>query len=244
MVIAAPLQRITVLLGLWALVLQLSPATLRAQRQPVQVGLSYFGASYVGDLNKTVEVLHRYYPGVNVSLQFDSPRRLYMQLNIGGGSFIAQDRTLGPSELGIQPNTFVDTRYVYGDLRAKIRLIREAAVRPHLGLGIGFFNFTPRDAQGRDLSPNASTRAPGETYGSTTAMFPITAGALWRVNRIVSIGLDYNVFFIASDYLDNVSQLGARSGNDWLHGLQLGAYFSFHPEIKRGKAGKSDLLLF
>jgi len=203
--------------------------------QRVQIGVGYLGSSYIGDLNNTEEVFHRFYPGVNFSLQLESKRAVHLQLNFGFSRFIAQNRNLVPIN-DIQPNTFTATRYFYGDLMVKIRFFRTKAVFPQVGVGVGFTTFNPKDVAGNDLTVQASTRAVGENYGTTAAMIPFSAGVMWRINEIASVGLDLNYQLVFSDYLDNIGQLGTRSGNDALYNLQASVYFTIPNKARSGKS--------
>lgn len=200
-----------------------------AGQKPLRVGLGLLGATYVGDLNTNGEALYRFYPGMGFSLQFASPRRVTPQLNTGFGKFVAQNRDLEPVG-SVQPNTFVETRFFFVDFRLKARFLRERAFSPYVSAGIGLLGYTPRDQSGNNLLDNLSTREDGETYGSITASFPLSAGAELHMSPFVSLGLEYTFRPTTSDYLDNIGLVGLRNGKDKLQTLMLSFYFTFDPE--------------
>lgn len=202
----------------------------KRRQKPLRVGLGLIGAGYVGDLNNNGQELFRFHPGVNISLQFASPKLITPQINAGFGKFVAQDREIGEVE-GIQPNTFVETSFFWADFRLKVRFLRKHAFNPHISIGIGLLGFTPRDQDGNSLLDNFATRKDDEaTYGSITAAFPMSAGFDWKLNPILAIGLEYTHRFTGTDYLDNIGQLGTREGNDRLNTLMLNLYITFDPE--------------
>ncbi|MEM6807168.1 MAG: hypothetical protein AAF696_37545, partial [Bacteroidota bacterium] len=87
--------------------------------------------------------------------------------------------------------------------------------------------FNPEDLEGNFLIENIFTRLPEEdTYLSLVAQFPLQAGVQLKVNPNLSIGLSALYRFVSSDYLDNISLLGPRSGNDALLTAQAELLFS------------------
>ncbi|MEM1001009.1 MAG: hypothetical protein AAGN35_28400, partial [Bacteroidota bacterium] len=169
-----------------------------------------------------------FHPGVSISLQFASEKLISPQLNTGFGRFVAQDRDL-PAVEGVSPNRFVETPFFFVDFRLKARFLRETSFNPYASVGIGLLGFTPRDQDDNNLLDNISTRAEGETYGSLTAGFPLSLGAELQLSPLVGLGLEYTYRLTSSDYLDNIAQLGPRSGNDRLQSLLLSIYFTFDP---------------
>ena len=199
-----------------------------AQQKPLKIGVGLLGASYVGDLNVDGNALHRFHPGVSISLQFDSEKLITPQLNTGFAKVVAQNRDLQPVE-GVSPNSFVETPFFFVDFRLRARFLREKAFHPYVSAGIGLLGYTPKDEDGNNLLDNISTRQEGETYGSITAGFPMSIGAELELSPLIGMGLEYTHRFTASDYLDNISQLGTRDGNDKLQSLLVSIYFTFDP---------------
>ena len=205
-------------------------------QKPLRLGLGLMGHTYVGDLNSQGGSWERFSAGANLSLQFASDRLLSPQLNAGFGKFIAQDRDIAAVD-GVQPNTFVQTTFFCVDLRLKARFLREAPVHPYLSAGVGLVGFTPRDTDGFNLIDNFGSRNAGETFGSMTAGFPLSTGIEMRMSSILHLGLEYTYRPTVSDYLDNIGQLGPRTGKDKLQALLLTLYITFDPDAASSNGG-------
>lgn len=211
-------------------------APLQAQdapQKPLRIGLGLLGTTYVGDLNTNGDAIHKFYPGVGLSLQFASEKLISPQLNTGFGKFIAQDRNIAPVE-DVTPNTFVETPYFFADFRLKARFLRQKDFQPYFSLGLGLLGYTPRDQDGNNLLDNTSTRQDGETYGSLTAGFPLSLGAEVHLSQILALGVEYTYRLSGTDYLDNIGELGLRNGNDKMHSLLLSLYITFDPDADLG----------
>ncbi|MEM6265616.1 MAG: LysM peptidoglycan-binding domain-containing protein, partial [Bacteroidota bacterium] len=126
-------------------------------------------------------------------------------------------------------NTFVQTSFFVSDLRLQLRILKNTKFQPYLAVGGGMMLFNPRDEEGNFLGENIFTRESGESYNTTIPMIPLAAGVQMRVNRIISLSMEYNYRVIPSDYLDNVGRLGKRDGDDILQGLQLSVHFNLNP---------------
>lgn len=215
------------------LFLNLHGLSQSSSQKPLRLGVGFMGAAYNGDLTTNGDALHRFYPGFNFTLQFASEKLIGPQLNAGFGRFVTQDRDIAAVD-GIQPNSFVDTRFFHVDFRLKARFLRETAFHPYLSAGIGLFGYTPRDIDGNNLLDNLSTRNEGETYGSITASFPLSPGFEIELSPLLMLGLEYTYRLTTSDYLDNISQLGSQDGNDKLHILTMSMFFTFDPNRSGG----------
>lgn len=215
------------------LLLNLQGLSQSGEQKPLRLGIGFMGAAYNGDLTVNGDALHRFHPGFNFTLQFASEKLISPQLNTGFGQFVTQDRDIAAVD-GVQPNTFVDTRFFHVDFRLKARFLREKAVHPYISLGVGLFGYTPRDVDGNNLLDNLSTRNEGETYGSITASFPFSPGVEIDMSPLMTLGLEYTLRPTTSDYLDNISQLGSKDGNDRVQAVTLSLYFTFDPNRAGG----------
>lgn len=198
------------------------------EQKPLRVGVGFLGAAYQGDLTTNGDALHRFYPGMGFSLQFATEKLISPQLNAGFGRFVAQDRDL-PAVEGVQPNTFVDTRFFFAELRMKARFMREKSFHPYLSFGLGLLGYSPRDAEGNNLLGILATRQDSETYGTITAAFPLSLGFEIEMSPLIMLGTEYTFRPTGSDFLDNIAALGPQSGNDKVHSLLLSLYFTFDP---------------
>ncbi len=197
--------------------------------KPLRLGIGLLAAGYAGDLTVNSHPFERFSAGASLSLQFASEKLISPQLNGGFGKFSAQDRDIAAVE-GVQPNTFVETPFFFVDLRIKARFLRETGFNPYISAGIGMLGFTPRDGMGNSLLDNYSTRQEGETYGSITANFPLSAGFEVKLSPILLVGLEYTYRVTTTDYLDNISALGQKEGNDNLQSILLSLGLTFDPD--------------
>ncbi|TAE46516.1 MAG: hypothetical protein EAZ89_19940 [Bacteroidetes bacterium] len=214
--------------------LLLIPAFASAQDPPapLRVSIGMAGFSYEGDFTYGEEKFRRFYPGTNFAIQFEGKKPLQLQVNAGFGKFREQsdDQFLLAAD-GVTPNTYVETSFFYTDLRLTLRLLKHSPVRPVLGAGLGMLNFNPRDQEGTFLGENIFSRLENEVYGTTALIIPLSAGLEMRLNRKISLGLAYIYRITASDYLDNVSALGLKQGNDALYNAQLSLNFTLGEQL-------------
>lgn len=197
----------------------------------LQIGAGFFAFDYYGDLSAPGEFFHRFHPGGNIAVQFESARRLYPQINFGFTRFTAQNRDLA----GDKPNKYVQTPVWYLDVELKARILRKTRVRPYAGIGLGIMGFNPKDAVGKTLADNELLRDEGENYGSVAPIFPLTAGVQYRVNRQISLNLDVYQIFSTTDYTDNIGRLGTKSGPDHFRRIQMSVYLTIGQKFRPGR---------
>lgn len=219
--------------GFWLILISLLPSALFAQpaAPPLQVGVGMMGISYLGDLTNEDTYLRRIHPGGSISIQFAGKAFLQPQFNVGFGKFTEQNdlRTLN-STTEATPNTFVETSLFFTDLNLRGRFLRKRAIQPVIGLGLGLVFFNPKDQEGNYLGENIFTRLPNEQYNTTVPSFSGMAGVVGRLNSILSMSLEYTFRYVNSDYLDNIGQLGSRSGNDRLQHIKVGLLLTLRPK--------------
>ncbi len=203
---------------------------------PLRIGVGMMGISYAGDLTVDDGSFQRFSPGGHLAVQFAGAKKLRPALIAGYGGFREQiDVFPGSVPAGIEPNTFVETSFFFADFRLQYYFLQNARVSPYLAAGVGMFSFSPQDQDGNFLGENIFTRQEGETYNTTIASFPITAGVNIDVNQVISLSVGYTQRFTPSDYLDNIGLLGTKNGNDVVQHFQMGVHFTLVPrdEIDR-----------
>ncbi|MEZ4825897.1 MAG: outer membrane beta-barrel protein [Bacteroidia bacterium] len=190
--------------------------------KPIQIGLGLTGIAYTGDLSSTSTQFQRVHPGGNFSLQRAGASLFDLQFNTGFGRFTEQTE----AQTNTQANTFVETQFVYGDLRIRFRPLAGKKIHPYISAGAGVLVFSPRDQYGKFLIRNGGTRTDTEEkYNTAVPQLPLSGGVHMKINDLAAVSLDYTYRFTPTDYLDNISQLGKRRGFDALHALQLSVYF-------------------
>lgn len=201
--------------------------------KPLRVGIGFSGLAYRGDFTQNDGDFLRVYPGLNVALQFDGPRRLQLQLRLGYGHVQEQsDRQQIPVLPGngvdvpdTIPNHYFRTSLFMPDLRLRFRFIRQGPVQPYIGVGIGLVVYDPRDESGNLLADNILSRRLGENYDAMTANFPLMAGCDFRLNELLGLGLLYTFRPTQTDFLDNVGSLGRDEGRDQIHEVTMSLQF-------------------
>ena len=75
-------------------------------------------------------------------------------------------------------------------------------------------HYNPKDEFRHDLRDQNDTRAEGESYGSIAIFLPTKTGAIYFLPNNFGLGFEAGIYNTLTDYLDNVSQWGTKSGND------------------------------
>jgi len=178
--------------------------------------------AYLGDYFERNSRLLRIYPGFNFQLERYGPQPLRVQLNGGYGQFADQyDQPLPTTNQTGLPVTFVQTTFLYGDLRLIWRPWPTASVQPYASLGAGLIFFRPTDRDGRPLIDRNASRPGEEDYNAIIPQLPVSLGARMAIAPQLSAGVGYTFRFVPSDYLDNLGVAGPRAGFDATHHLTL-----------------------
>lgn len=196
-------------------------------RWPLEVGFNFSGISYTGDYSEGNSSLSRVYPGANLSLQSSYPRALKLQMNAGFGKFAEQYDTSSPNiPPGVEIPSFIETSFIYGDLRLKYHFLHRGNFQPYLSAGAGVMFFNPTDQDGRKLIRRTNTRLEGEDFNNIVPELPVTAGVQFHLTRQVWMNASYTYRYTPTDYLDNVGLAGENNGFDALHSVQLGIHIT------------------
>ena len=200
-------------------------------RWPAQAGFSFSGISYTGDYSDGASALSRVYPGANFSIQSSNPRPLKLQLNAGFGKFAEQYDTDSPNiPPGVEIPTFIETSFIYGDLRLRYHFFNNKNFQPYLSAGAGIMFFSPKDQDGKRLVRRTSTRLEGEDFNDIIPELPLSAGFYFHLTRQVWMDISYTYRYTPTDYLDNVGLAGENNGFDALHSLNLGLHITLGPK--------------
>ncbi|MEZ4684548.1 MAG: LysM peptidoglycan-binding domain-containing protein [Bacteroidia bacterium] len=203
----------------------------------LKLGIGMLTTMYQGDLSMDESGSVRVYPGANLSIQSQRIRRIQLQLNAGFGRFADQyDNGMPAAPEGVQPVSFVETSYFYGDLRLRLTPFPWHRIRPYGSVGAGFLIFSPKDLNGKFLSDAILTRPPGENYNTSVPQLPLSLGIQTELTGLLGAGIEYTYRFTPTDYLDNVGSLGNHDGYDRLHNVTFSLYFNFS-----GRRGRPNL---
>lgn len=178
-----------------------------------RISLSISRNAYRGDLGES------YGPGsaaLQLSYMFNHQRRLHGGLHLTAGSLRGQELTTLPLDLGneSQANTYFRSSFYSFHYALQYDILRYRGLLLYVSQGFGLLRFVPEDEFGNSLQDQLSTRATNESYGNAAAIFPTQLGLEYLFLNHFGFGLQAGWLNTATDYLDNISQLGKRSGGD------------------------------
>lgn len=203
-----------------------------------QIGIGMQSIVYQGDLSPKDSAIHAFMPGAVLSLCFPG-KRLSPSVNAAFGTIQGQQTaayTLASPPAGIVPNQFVETPFTTLSARLRWNLLVHTRVTPYLSPGIGITLFDPQDNLGNSLSANPKSRLSGEYYTGVTATYSLSAGVLFRLTDQHLLQAEASYMPVATDYLDNIGQLGKVQGNDRMLCLQMGILIG----LAKGKSRKLE----
>lgn len=195
-----------------------------------------FGLSanaYKGDLNETYSKWNGF---VHLGLKLNRKKRLNSQFEISFGKLKGQNLFLTrPEDNTKSVNKFFVTDVFSVNYNLFINLIKKENFAVYLSQGVGFMKFLPKDESGNELTQEIDTRATDEDYNTNAFQLPTNLGALYFFKPGFGIGYQMGLVNPLTDYLDNISQLGEKSGNDNIFRVKFSFYapLSFEDKNKR-----------
>jgi hypothetical protein len=200
------------------LLLLFTGSALQAQSLPpryVWAGLS--ANSYRGDLEDGIP---HYTPGVHIGLKLNRAKRLNGNFALGIGTLNGQDPNFNPVvEPPTKPNKYFSTPFFTLDYSLQYHLIKKERYLLYISQGVGLFRYNPKDEQDQALIDQGSTRPASDTYGNISLQLPTAIGGAYFLPNQWGIGLQASYLNPLTDFIDNISSLGSKSGND--HVLQF-----------------------
>lgn len=174
-------------------------------------GLSY--GAYRGDLGDTYQSGGL---GVHVGYMFSHNKKLHGGLHAAAGTFSGYELSNTSPDFGAEvlSNTYFRSSFISVHYSLQYDIIRRERWLLYVSQGLGIVRFNPRDEFGNALPDNPETRAENENYGTAAAVLPTQAGIDYYLPNRLGIGLKAGWLNTTTDYLDNVSQLGDKAGND------------------------------
>lgn len=201
----------------------LLPLFLQAQKAPRMVYVGVSANAYKGDLQNSYE---KYTSIFHVGLKLNKKKRLNGNIGLGYGNINGQ--SINPrfktSENTVSPNRYFKTSIFTVHYNIQYNFIKNDHWIVYLSQAIGIIRFNPKDKFNVNLQDQLSTRASNETYGNTSLMLPTKVGFIYLFDNEFGAGFEAGFLNTLTDYLDNISQMGTKDGNDNL--LQF--KFSFY----------------
>jgi hypothetical protein len=183
----------------------------RSERYTRLLELGIGGNAYMGDLSSRYDF---WSPHVAVAVHFTKKTRWNSSLNLFVGSMRSENYAYQSTEPSVRSVKAFVTAFQSLQYRVLFNFIAKRHFQAYLQLGIGLLRYDPRDLEGNSLADQLDTRLPGEEYGTTAVAFPFGFGLRYLFNNGWAVHSELSWWNPTTDYLDNIGQLGERTGND------------------------------
>lgn len=178
----------------------------------IQTGVS--ANAYKGDLQSAYD---KWTSSFHLGLKFNKKKRINGQVNLGFGSITGQstvsDFNLEGNEKAI-PNKYFLTRYFTLQYDLNYNIVKNTQWTVYISQGAGIIRYNPKDENKNNLQDANDTRATNESYSNISIMLPTQLGVIHHLKNNFGLGIQTGFLNTMTDYLDNISDLGNRSGND------------------------------
>ncbi|CAN5242755.1 hypothetical protein BH23BAC1_BH23BAC1_13010 [soil metagenome] len=178
----------------------------------LQLGTS--ANAYRGDLQNTFD---KWSSSFHAGIQLNNKHRFNGSFGISIGSITGQN--LNPEfqpyeSTRIRPNKFFRSSVFTAQYNLHLNLLKTREWIIYLSQGFGLVRFNPKDEFNNPLLDVIDSRAANEAYSNVAIMFPTQAGVMYLLKNDFAFGIQAGLLNTMTDYLDNISELGTRSGND------------------------------
>jgi hypothetical protein len=167
---------------------------------------------YLGDLQASFPV---YTGAVSLGMQLNRGKRLNGSFELSYGSISGQDTdyTYSHDETAT-PNPFFSSTIFGAHYNLHFNILKKKTYTLYLSQGLGLLRYMPVDDLGRKLQDRFETRAANEVYSNSSIMLPSNLGLMYLLPNQWGLGMQLGYLNSITDYLDNISQWGNKSGND------------------------------
>lgn len=196
--------------------------SLQAQ-QPLSFAFGGFSMNqYRGDLQSPYV---KYTGAVSLGIQFNRHQRFGGSFELSYGHITGQDSDYSfAGDNAASPNRFFSSTLFSAHYNLHLNILKTEKFTLYISQGLGLLRYMPVDDRGRQLQERYDTRAANENYGNSSIMLPTNAGVIYLLPNQWGLGLQAGYLNPLTDYLDNISQWGNRSGNDNVLRLRFAVY--------------------
>lgn len=189
------------------------PAQTVKQEKRSGINFGVSATAYKGDLGKPYQA---WTPAYHVSFLPNDAKRLHGSIHFSWGSISGQEvpPNIFDAETPVAINFFFRSNFTAIHYALQYNLIRNPSWKVYISQGLGFMRFVPRNEAGIKLQDMPATRAVGESYTSVAAFLPTQLGATYYFSNQFGVGVKAGWLHTTTDYIDNISLLGSRRGND------------------------------
>jgi len=178
------------------------------------IALSTTANAYRGDLGDGYE---KWTAAFSLSYYFKHQRRLHGSLHAGFGTITGQASSEQNTDIitpSPTPNRFFTTNFISVNYGLQYDFIRGKHWAVYISQGFGIIRFNPQDQFYNNLQDNLQSRALNENYTNVAVILPTQLGFTYAFQNQFGLGLRTGFTNPVTDYLDNISQLGTKEGND------------------------------
>lgn len=199
---------------LFPLLFLVTMSTATAQDSLKWISIGFSAQAYKGDLGDNYS---KWTGGFYGSLQFNTHKKWAGTAQLIAGKVTGQD--IDPSfninpESNRRPNTYFNTSFVTAFYQLRWNIILKQRLRVFIGQGIGLIRYNAKDEEGLSFANQTNTRAANESAGAIALLVPSSGGAVYRFKNGFGLGYTLTLLNTATDYIDNISQLGTVTGGD------------------------------
>src|SRR6185437_1670863 len=172
--------------------------------------------AYKGDLNHSYQ---KFTSAVSLCLRLNFEKRFNSHFALTVGSVVGSNPNFqtnfysGPDS-GSSPNTYFKTTFWQLNYDLQFNIIKTQSFILYVSQGIGIFHFNPKDANNSSLVGQLNTRAPSESYSTTSISLPTSAGFYYFFQNHIGAGFQFGWLQTQTHYLDNIYELGNRTKKD------------------------------
>lgn len=194
-----------------------------------QPGSFLYGGFSMNQYRGDLQTAHLKHTGsVQLGLQLNRKKRLNGNFEISYGQLTGQNSMYVFSEdEHAMPNKFFSTSIFTLQYNLHLNILKKENYILYLSQGFGIIRYNPEDGYDRSLMDRYETRAPNESYSNTSVMLPTNLGFIYLLPNQWGLGLQAGYLNPLTDYLDNISRWGSKSGNDNVLQFRFAVYVPF-----------------
>ncbi|TAE66340.1 MAG: hypothetical protein EAZ85_15985 [Bacteroidetes bacterium] len=185
---------------------------LSPPKYPLFLDIGLSANAYSGDLSSYQKWTALYHFG----LSFNQNKKWNGRVNLSFGFITGENRTYQSPKITEQavPNTFFSTSLLTLSYELRYNFIKTKRFALYASQGFGLMQFTPKNEEGQKLVDIFNTRPIDEVYSNVSVFLPTAVGANYWLKNGYGVGLQASLLNPQTDYLDNISALGTKNGND------------------------------
>jgi hypothetical protein len=195
-----------------AVILCFSSCFVLAQQAEKLIHIGTSANAYKGDLN---DAYQKWTSSLHLGLKLNHSKTINGHLAVSLGNVSGQNPNFVPStDQRGNPENFFNTRLFTFQYDLQVNLLRWKNLTVYVSQGVGMTRFDPRNQFNESLVEAFHTRAPNEGYNQVAVILPSQIGLIYLFDNGFGVGLQAGYLNTQTDYIDNISQLGNKEGND------------------------------